>query len=149
MNMLESVNVRFIAVIISGFKSAGKFCTFVYYRYLCFSVKTDTTLFVVMQNHLFSWIIKPGPVRAGRPWWQWNLFDIVACFYEQIMFMLHFFCFYPSYLFYYKNVFLYELVLYNPSNLPFRVFPCFALTVPLSSMYHFWVPAVCIMLCRT
>lgn len=95
MYMLESVNVSFTAVVISVFKSAGTFCAFVYYCYLFSSVKTDTPLFVVMQNHLFSWIIKPSPVRAGRAWWQWNLFDVVACFYKQIMFMLQFFGFIP------------------------------------------------------
>lgn len=144
MDMLESVCVSFIAVIIPGFKSAAIWHV---YCHLFSSTKTVKPLFVVMQNNLFYWRIKLLVLlELGDPWWQSNQFDIVACFHNQITITLQVFI---PHFFNYKNMFLYELVLYNPLNLPFSVFPCFVLTMPLSSTYHLWVPAVCITLCRT
>lgn len=146
MDVLESVCVSFIAVIIPGFKSAAIW--YVYYH-LFSSVKTDTPLFVVMQNHLFSWRIKLLVLselgdhdNSGISLTSLLAFMVKSCLYCSFLVLSHNF-------FNYKSVFLYELVLYNPLNLPFAVFPCFALTMPLSSTYHLWVPAVSITLCRT
>lgn len=133
---------------------------FQYYCHLYSSMKTNSLLFVVIQSHLVSWrtkllvLLELGERDSngiGPALWLAFMIKCSSClccrfflflFLSHVVFVFVFF-------YYYKNMFLYEVALYNPSNLPFTMFPCFALTMSLSSTYHLWVPAVCITLCGT
>lgn len=148
MNMIESICVSVIAVIIPRLSQLLLVC-------LCI-ISSFFLQWKLIHLHLQWWKIICFPeelrsvlselrdhVDSGISLTSLLAFMIKSCLSRSFL------AFSPLFKFYYKKVFLHELVLYIPLNLLVAMFPCFALTMPLSSTYHLWVPAVCITLCWT